>query len=160
MVHSRGGGKSNTTERSEGGHQHGGQQRHGPIPQPLPSLTLGKQSDLWAYCLRNGMSIFLCLIYKLNEWFSVVDHPVRKKKSTLSVLQQLRVVISPGPSVAPFRVLLKGQQCDLPAGALCESLRTRRRDSPPGTRSILTAIFSLRLLWLQAKLSMRSITPK
>lgn len=87
--------------------------------------------------------------------------PCEKKKSTLSILQQLRVVISPGPFIAPFRFfLLKGQQCDLPAGALCESLRTRRWDSPPGTRSILTAIFSLWLPWLQAKLSMRSITSK
>lgn len=40
------------------------------------------------------MSIFLCFIYKLNGWFSVMDHPI---KSILSISKQLRVVIAPGP---------------------------------------------------------------
>lgn len=40
------------------------------------------------------MSIFLCFIYKLNGWFSVMDHPI---KSILSISEQLRVVIAPGP---------------------------------------------------------------
>lgn len=62
-----------------------------------------------------GMSILLCPIYKLNGWFSGVNHPV---KIILSISQQLRVVIAPGPQFPSSVFTERKRQHDLPACAL------------------------------------------
>lgn len=94
------------------------------------------------------MSILLCPIYKLNRWFSGVTHPV---KIILSISQQLRVVIAPGPQF-PSSVFTERKR-PVPSTT---SLRAQCKErNHLETCCILTAIFLL-----QAKSPIRSMAPK
>lgn len=96
--------------------------------------------------------------FKLNGWVLAVDHPV---KSILSISQQLRVVIAPGPFFPSSFLTERGRQHDVPAYALHGVSGAQSRQSlTPGTRSILTAIFSLMPPLLQAKSPIRSKAAK
>lgn len=134
--------------KGEEGHR--GCRRRQEAPFTAPPILSPQKVIQALSLLPEKWSVHLPLLRWWTKWmvFSCWSPVWKKKKKHFVHFAAIKGGNFSRAICSPFVSLLRGQRCDLPACALCESLRTSRQDSTSGTRSILTAIFSLILPWL------------